>query len=416
MIARGEAGREWRAGWPVVLAATAGTTLPIVHLYSTGVMLPALEAEFGWTRAEISSGPAIVSVVVVLLAPIVGMLVDRFGPRLVGLAGGLWFCLSISLLGLGDQPIATWWALWALVSLGAVAVNPSVWAAGVSRTFNASRGLALAVALTGTGIGALLVPIAAGGLLEAFGWRQAYLLLGLCWGLVAVPLIYAGFRMKDDRSPAKPEGTVRSGGARTILLSRRFAMLALAATAVTFAGNGIVINLVPMLIDRGLAPLEAAGVAGVAGIGSIVGRLSGGLLLDRINAGIVAALSAGTLCLGVVVLFLLPASPGQAIVAVAVLGLAVGVEFDAVAYLASRHFGLEKFGLVFGTITGLLALTGGLAPLATNTIFDVSGSYFGALFLSAPLAVGAAALFLLLGPYPADDGPHAAASQKSRKA
>lgn len=383
-----------------MLAATAGTTFPIVHLYSTGVMLPALEAEFGWTRAEISSGPAIVSVVIVLLAPFVGILVDRVGPRAVGLVGGALFCLSIALLGIASQSLTVWWLLWALISIGAVAINPSVWAAGVSRSFQASRGLALAVALTGTGLGAVLVPIVASGLLEAFGWRQAYHFLGAGWALATLPLIFLAFRV--PRKLDAPDRADRTGFAPdvAILISKRFAMLATAATAVTFAGNGIVINLVPLLIDRGIGTMDAAAVAGVAGIGSIVGRLSGGLLLDRINAGVVAALSAGFLCLGVLLLFLLPGSPGQLVVAVAILGLAVGVEFDAVAYLASRHFALETFGLVFGTITGLLALTGGLAPLATNAIFDATGSYSAALFLSAPLAVCAAALFLLLGPYP----------------
>ena len=78
----------------------------------------------------------------------------------------------------------------------------------------------------------------------------------------------------------------------------------------------------------------------------------------------------------------------------------MGVEFDGMGYLASRHFGLRNFGAIFGAMAGLLALTGALGPYLSNYIFDVTRSYLPVLWASIPTAIGAGILFMILGPYP----------------
>ena len=103
---------------------------------------------------------------------------------------------------------------------------------------------------------------------------------------------------------------------------------------------------------------------------------------------------------------LLIAFPGSTIAATAAVlttGLALGAELDIVAYLASRYFSMARFGLVFGTLAGLITLgAGGLGPLALNSVFDHLHSYVPALWIAMPMCLVSSLMFLTMGAYPAD--------------
>ena len=132
---------------------------------------------------------------------------------------------------------------------------------------------------------------------------------------------------------------------------------------------------------------------------------AGGYLLDRVNGNIVGAVS---VALAIIPSALLLAYPGSVTVtgfAVMILGLSLGAELDAVAYLATRHFGLRNFGVLFGTISGLLAFATGLGPLLVSYSFDQTRSYDLALMAYIPLSLIAAAMFASLGRYPVFDKP-----------
>src|SRR5690606_3374777 len=111
-----EGKREWRAHWLVVSASIVGIMISQLHLYSLGAMILPLEQEFGWSRAQISSGLLIISIVVCPLAPLMGIAVDRFGPRRIALWGVGFYSMSIALLSLAQQPMWTWWLLWTLLA------------------------------------------------------------------------------------------------------------------------------------------------------------------------------------------------------------------------------------------------------------------------------------------------------------
>jgi predicted MFS family arabinose efflux permease len=146
--------------------------------------------------------------------------------------------------------------------------------------------------------------------------------------------------------------------------------------------------------------IAAADTAALMGLGSVAGRIAGGFLLDRFDARKVAAISVAA---PIVTAMLLLAGGQDRLVASGAclfLGLAIGAEFDACAYLAARHFGLANFGALFGTINGLMLFGNGLAPFAANLVYDVTGSYSSVLWAQVPACLLAAALFLALGRYP----------------
>jgi MFS family permease len=400
------ASAEWRRSWTVVAASVVGLILLTINVYSTGVMVVPLEREFGWSRAEIFSGPMIVACVGVILAPFLGMAIDRLGARRIAIVGAILYCLAIGLLSTATGNIWSWWALWSGVALTTAFISPTVWMAAVSSLFVSSRGFALAVTLCGTGLGAGLIPISSNIFLELFGWRKAYIALAVFWGVITLPLLVFLFSSATDRRRAAvaaetgPEAAALGGlSKREGFLSWVFVKMTLAASAITLAISGLIVNLVPILRWQGISSSTAAAVAGIVGVGTVVGRLCAGMLLDRLDARLVAAAGVAAPIATSLLLLSVPGSIPAAVVAVAILGLAAGAELNAVGYLAAKYFGLRNFGALFGTISGCLVLTNGLGPLVVNHVYDVTRSYAAGLWLVIPFALLSSVLFVTLKRY-----------------
>jgi MFS family permease len=398
---------EWRGHWPVVVSGAAGTTLVTLPLYSLGLMMGPLEQQFGWSRAQVSSGQAIVAIVGVVLAPLAGIAIDRFGARRIALLGALLHCGMVASLSTATANLWSWWILWSGIAVTAACVSPMVWTSAVSSLFFSARGLALALTLCGTGIGALCVPLASSYFAGSFGWRGGYVALASTWAAVTLPLIYFCFFSAKDKSRIDyPKGgaaaaTVLSGVRATeAFASVRYFKLAVAACAIVIVSSSLTVNVVPILVSQGLSSHAAAAIGGLIGIGTIVGRLCGGYLLDRVNGNVVAGISVLIPIASCGLLIAFPGWPTGCCAAVMALGMALGVEYDAVAYLTARHFGVRSFGALFGTITGMLTLTNGMGPLLTNRVYDVTRSYDPALWVFIPICLLSSILFLKLGPYP----------------
>lgn len=407
--AHGSALAEWRTSWTVAITAMLGCSYTSIHVYSIGVFIFPLEAEFGWTRAQISSGMMILGVVGVLLSPFVGAAIDRWGPRRIGLTGAVLHLCTFASLSLVSANILSWWAAWLIVSTSAVFISPTVWAAAVSSLFHKSRGLALAVALTGTALSSMAVPALGHTLVEQLGWRGAYVGISLSYAVVTLPLLWLFFYGASDRQrgharsgvePAAPTAVLSGMTAREAFLSRKYLSLSLGAAALMFASGGILVNLVPILKADGLSVGTAAWIAGMTGIGTITGRLVTGWLLDRYQANVVGALGVVLPIFTAGLLLAFPGSIPLAIAAVLLLGLNLGSEVDAVGYLVARHFGLLAFGALFGTIIGITNLLLGVGPLVANHIYDLTRSYDTFLWIAIPTCLVASLFFLSVGRNP----------------
>jgi predicted MFS family arabinose efflux permease len=396
----GELRRHWRVLPPCML----GITLCSTHGYSLGVMIPVLERAFGWPRAETSLGLLLISSISLVGAPLVGLAIDRFGPRRIALTGILVFCFGLAMLS-NAQDIPSWLMLWLLLGVGNMLILPTVWTKAINYYFDANRGMALALALCGTGVAAAFVPSLTNALVEHFGWRHAYVGLGLIGAGLTFPVAWLLFRMPTAGGAGAAAATppqVQGVSAREGFVQPRFLKLAGATLLFSITICALTTNLVPVLLARGMTPATAAGIAGLLGIGSITGRLVGGVLLDRFDARKVAAAS---VAMPIVTVALLLVFPGDKVAALAclILGLAVGTEVDCCAYLAARHFGLRSFGTLFGTMNGLMLFGNGIAPALANHVYDVTKSYDIVLWAQVPACLGTMLLFLLLGPYPALD-------------
>lgn len=397
---------EWRRHWTVLIPCAAGITLVSVHTYSLGVMIGPLEQEFGWSRTQISVGSLIIAFIALLIGPLVGIGIDRYGPRRIGLLGVLFYCIALAAVATTSRDISSWWVRWIVLGIASMFIMPTVWTAAINGFFDKSRGMALAIALCGTGVAAAFVPSLSHSLIEGYGWRGAYVGLAATCFLATAPLIYFFFRGPADHQPGvgRPDGgrpTMLVGlSAREGLTSPSFLKLAGAALIFAVAASTLTANAVPVLLAQGFERATAAAMAGLIGVGSIIGRLCGGYLLDRLDAKKVAAASVIAPVVTVTIFLTLPGALWPAAIGCFVLGLSVGTELDACAYLAARYFGMRSFGTLFGTINGLLLFGNGVAPVAANYVYDVTDSYHLVLMAISPACVLAAVLFALLGRYP----------------
>lgn len=406
-------GLEWKRNWTVVLAASAGMSLAALSTSSFGVMVIPIEQDLGWTRTEISTGPTLIAAVVFALSTFLGSVIDRIGPRKIGLAAVLIICGALAMMSQIGASLWAWWAIWAAVGLGS-AVMPTVWLKPVSTNFVHGRGLAIAVVLCGTGLSSFVVPSLANRLVEAYGWRLAYLGLAGIWCAFVLPLVLLFLRNGAQAGPLAPSESEKAPAAPLVGLTARegftsfkFYRLLLAVWCSTFFSTALVLNLVPVLRSTGLAGATAASIAGLAGF-SIVGRFASGWLLDRFNASWIAALASLIMILLPGSLLIFPSSVPAAMAAVFVFGLMGGALLPSIAYLTSRHMGPRSFGTFYGTINAVNSIGVGLGPLLANVLYDRTGSYGMTMWAAMPMFAIGAGLFLSLGRYPVLEAPGAA--------
>jgi predicted MFS family arabinose efflux permease len=402
----GDARVEWRKHWPVVLAANAGMAISAIPAYAVQMFIKPFQDEFGWSRTEISSVHLIGSLAVILLGSAIGFQADKLGARRIGLAAVTIMCFAVAMLSLTGASIWSWRALYLLPVIATVLIQPTVWTSAVTGFFSSSRALALAVALCGTSVCSMITPKLAGWLITDYGWRIAFVGLAVIWGAVGLPLVWLFFTSPTDqarmaRSVAPPVAKPPFWASfRREVFKPRFLQLAVAGFCIGIVVITTATNIVPILTANGLTQPQVLGIAWMIGLASIAGRLTIGLLLDRLPGHFVAAVVVCLPIIGALILITHPGSLPAASIAVVIFGLSLGAELDIMAYLTSRYFRTASFGLLFGTIGAFLNLATGLGPVILQRVFDVTGSYVPALWSVVPVCLMSAILFLTMGGYP----------------
>jgi len=409
---------EFRFGWPVVVASAIGIGLGMSPLpfYTIGVFAGPLAQEFGWGIDQIMLALAFFTIAAVIASPIVGQITDRYGPRRVVLISIVLFSLTMMSFALMNGSTGMYLAIWSVLAFTGAGTLPITWTRAVNGWFLKKRGLALGLSLIGTGLFGLLAKQYAFFLIQLVGWRWAYVGVGALPLLIAWPVAFFLFRDTSDprvagrvaqmeRQTEKPK--VRHGGLSLLGAFRdwRFWLLAYAFVPISFAVGGPIPNLETMLGNKGFSPDDAVTLASLIGIAVIFGRVAGGFLLDHFWA---PAIAATILSLPALATFMLAQSDISflyAAVAIMILGAAAGVEYDLMAYLVSRYFGLLHYAAIYGALYGFFALGAGFGPAVYGAFFEADGNYDSILLISSVLFVIGAVPLLLLGKYRDYDEP-----------
>lgn len=400
----GEPGGEFGRGWKVVTAALIGIGCGLSPLpfYTMGVFAPHLIAAFGWSVAEVMAGLMITTFSVVVGAPLAGALSERYGTRPVALISIVLFSLSFMSMALLQGSLVQFYITWGVIALVGSGTLPITFTRTVNRWFDKRRGIALGLAMSGTGVFGILCKPYLAWVIGDWGWRAGYAAIGAIPLVLALPIAFAWFRepageaAKHLTAAEKLTGLTRGEA----LKSYRFWTIALAMLIVSFALGGPVPNLEGILKDRGLDAATILSLTPLIGLSAIAGRIVGGLLLDRFWAPAVAFVILGLPSVACWIFSQGTYDSTTAAFAIMLIGFALGIEYDVLAYLTSRYFGLKAYSGLYSILYVFFALGSGIAPLIFGRIKDVTHGYGPALLASAIALPLAAALFLLLGRYP----------------
>jgi MFS family permease len=401
---KGAAAAEWRAHWPLVMASMLGFTMIGVANFSLGPFMAPLEKAFGWSRSEITSGLTIYAGTCVICQPIVGRMIDRLGPRRIALTGLVLSGCALSLFATANGSLTGWLLRWLVYSLAAQLILTPVWSSAVASEFEAGRGIALAITLSGSAVSGMVVPIVSTLVIDAYGWRAAYPILG--GGVAAVLVLVTWFlfysrRDRLRRSQDTASLTVETGlSTGEAVQSPTFWKMAGAIFASFSLAMAFSIHMLPILTSTGQSRGTAALIAGSYGLFAVVGKISYGLLVNRFAGQLVAA-AMMVLPVASCTLLLMPnPSVVMCFIAISLVGVSSGAQLQLLVYLTTRHFGMRAFGTIFGFISSALTIASGVGPVLAGRIYDMTGDYHLLLVAGIPLSIVAGLVMLWVGDYP----------------
>ena len=384
-----------------------------LSLYGLPFYYDFMVKEFGWSRAQVTSGNALSKLLIgPLFGFMAGWIVDRFGPGRLMMAGIL--MAGIALIGLAHMTsLWMFYAFYVLNALGYVCGGPLPNQVLLSRWFDASRGKAMGFAYLGIGLGGYLVLRLTPRLVEAFGWRGALQVLGILIVALALPL---AFFVRDEPetavaaagdAPARADATqvAPMGG---IFRNPAFYLLAIGSMCSIGAVGGTNQHLKLFLsLDLKFSQTAAASIASTVLACSIAGRLLMGWLADRIARKHVMLLIYGLIAGSIPLLFF--AQSQAALYAFAIIfGLGLGGEYMIIPLMAAELFGVKVLGRLLGVILTADGVAEATFPMLVGYLRDKTGTYrSGFLVLIAVALAGTIAItFLPRRGVPATEASH----------
>ncbi|MCC6719714.1 MAG: MFS transporter [Acetobacteraceae bacterium] len=363
-----------------------------------GVLLPALQADFGWSSGSISFAFGINLLLYGLIGPFAVAVMDRWGVRRAMLG-------SLMLIAGGAAVVpfmtAPWQltVLWGLVAgLGGGVVSMVLVPVVAGRWFTARRGVVTGGLTAGAAAGTLLLLPVLAWIAQAFGWRA--MVFALVAAVAAlVPLVAWGMRDRpgdiglapygEDGPPLPAPGVTGNPFRRTVaalgegLRNRTFLLLAGSFVICGATTNGFVgTHLIPACIDAGFTPVASAGVMAGMGVFNVVGALASGWLSDRFDSRWLLGIYFFTRALALAWLpFSFDTPVGFAIV-IMINGLDWVATVPPMVRLCAQHFGRERGSLMYGWINAIHQVGSGAAAFLGGVLRDHLGSY-GVIFIAA---------------------------------
>jgi predicted MFS family arabinose efflux permease len=387
------------AGWGVLGAAFIGVMVsfaPIVP-YTFSLFLDPLHAAFGWKREATGGAFALAAITVALVSPAIGLLLDRFPPRRIILPAILAFALALASLSRLSSHIGQFYLIFFVLGLAANGTAQFAYTRTVLTWFSKHRGFALALLLTGSGVGSILLPPATEWMIRHHGWRNAWLMLGGV-ALLGLPLTAMLVRNRPDKPLIRTDRQASGLTVGATLRTAPFWILAVITILSAFSENGLVTNLAAILTQHGLLATSAALALSVRGGAGIVGRLLIGFAIDRVSPERIQTMVLALAAAGTLILAFAGTGP-MALLGAAILGVGLGSEADVGPYLLARYFGRRHFSVLYGLTWTAYAIGGGTGPLWMGHLYDRTGGYQPRFIVYlAGVAFAAVLLSLFLSP------------------
>lgn len=376
-------------GWLVVAGAFTVTCVGFGCVYSFAAFVKPLEHEFGGSRGSVSLAFSLAGFLYFSLGSISGPLADRLGSRRLAVAGMLLIGIGVALAGLA-RTLGQVYAAYGLgVGFGVgCAYVPAMGA--VQRWFVRHRGFASGLASSGIGVGTLVAPPLAAALIAAFGWREAYLILGGGSAVVGAGMALLIENDPHDRGlgpdgePMQAHGGVsHASGAslRQAIKSRRFIGLYAACLACSFAVFVPFVHLVPYALDHGITEAAAVWLVSAIGVGSTLGRFFLGGVADRVGRELSLAAMFVGMALAMALWLVSTAFWPLALFAF-LFGTAYGGWVALLPAVVMDYFGGRNVAGIIGLLYTSVSFGTLIGPSAAGFTFDLMHSY------TLPIAAG----------------------------
>lgn len=392
--------------WVMVVVSVSILIVIGLQFHCFGVFLKPMIAELEWDRAALSVGYAMMLIVAGPFGIIAGGLSDKYGPRLLVTIGGLATGAGFILTSLIDSlwHIYLIWGI--LIGIGSVLCLLPILAI-VPKWFMKKRGIATGIVMAGLGVGGIVSPLLTQLLISAYGWRQAFIILGVITIIIITPIAqfmrqspqrmglkpYGGDEIMEDKKSPSPATEGLSPG-RAIRTSR-FWLWGVIQAGLFFCMGAVGVHIVPHATDLGIPEIMAASILSIsAGVG-IFGRLFIGFISDRIGSRLTLSACLSLATLGII--WLVFAKEIWMFYLYAVLqGLSFASVVTLLPVLTAEFFGVKSLGLMIGTLAMVGIVGEALGPIITGRIFDVTESYQLAFLICVVMIAIALTLSLVL--------------------
>lgn len=392
-------------GWWIVVACF------FISLYVGGVvfygfttLIEPLADDFGWSYTQISFAASLRGMEMGILAPLVGMLVDRWGPRRLLFGGLIITSLGLMLLS-RTTSLGMFYGAFVLMAIGMSTCSSTVLMTAVANWFRRKIGIATGIMICGYGFSGLLIPVIVN-LIDTYEWRMTLALLTIGLLAICLPLSLL-VRHKPEQYGYQPDGEAENTvilnnslakakvdevnvGTKQAVKSRTFWHIALALMCQFIILSAVITHVMPYLssigFTRAISGLMAAGIP----LASIGGRLGLGWLGDKVDkrrvaAGAFALMCGGLLCFG----FISAGDTWLLVTFLILFGIGYGGNNTLRASLIREFFGRKNFGAIHGLMIGVMALGSIAGPPLAGYVFDNWGSYQPIWFVFAGLAIAA---------------------------
>ncbi len=385
----------------IVFGACLIQFVTIGLLFSYGLFFKTFETEFGWSRTLLSSSTSFAFLVMGLLAVFGGRLSDHYGPRIILAVTGTLSGLGYILLSQITQPWQIFVFFGLLIGVG-MSTHDVVTLSIIARWFQQQRGIMTAVVKVGTAAGQFTIPPIAAFLMISYGWRPALIIMGV---VAIIALLCAALLMKNP--PASHGSNQHAQTAGYFFEEARRTRLFWMLCAIQFLFFPplvtIPLHIVVHGMDMGMTAVLAAMLLSVMAAASVVGRLTIGMLFDRIG-GKGALILCFVPLITSLLAFVFIHKPLPLFAAVAVYGFAHGGFFTVMSPIIAEYFGLRSHGTLFGTVVFFGTIGGAAGPILAGRIFDSTGSYSLAFStLSVLVTLGLVLTLMLPSHKPVDD-------------
>jgi MFS family permease len=390
-------------GWVIVAAGMTVTCVSFGTALSLTVFLEPMSTATGWSRTGISTAATLTFLAMGVASFLWGALYDRYGARLVVMAGG-------ALLGLGLVAASQATTLWLFQLLFGVVGGLAAGAfyapmtAAAMAWMTRHRSLAVALVSAGIGMGSMIVAPLARWMITAHDWRFALLMLGLLAWMIIIPVGLLVRRPPTPTPEITPQDTALADDGPVLTAAQamrtpQFAAIALTHFACCAAHSGPIFHMITNAMGCGVPAMAATTVLSVAGFAGLGGRICCGLIADRTGAKPVLVVGLAVQAIAIS-LYLVTRDLASFYALSLVFGMAYGGVMPLYALLVREYFGARIMGTTFGAVATVSSLGMALGPWAGGRSYDVFASYDWLYIGSFAIGLSAVAIALTFRPMP----------------